>query len=121
MRFWNRRETELEREIAHHLHYLAAEYERQGHSREEALRLAKREFGGAEQVKEQCRDERRWAWMNGLRQDLDLRHAHDAQDAGGDGRGGAVAGARHRREHGDRVADGRGAVAQACRCRIRNN
>ena len=68
--FWNRRETELEREIAHHLHYLAAEYERQGHSREEALRLAKREFGGADQVKESCRDERRWAWMNGLRQDL---------------------------------------------------
>ena len=45
--FWNRRETELEREIAHHLHHLAAEYERQGHSREEALRLAKREFGGS--------------------------------------------------------------------------
>ena len=25
---------------------------------------------GGEQVKEQCRDERRWAWMPGLRQDV---------------------------------------------------
>ena len=32
--------------------------------------MAKREFGGREQVKEQCRDERRWAWTAGLRQDV---------------------------------------------------
>jgi hypothetical protein len=68
--FRNRRESELEREIAHHLHHLAAEYERQGYCREDALRMAKREFGGSAQVKEQCREERPWAWMNGLRQDL---------------------------------------------------
>ncbi|MCW5963545.1 MAG: ABC transporter permease [Bryobacterales bacterium] len=67
---WKRSEDELEREIAHHLYQLAAEYERQGHSREEALRLARREFGYSGQVKEQCRDERRWAWMSGLRQDI---------------------------------------------------
>ena len=71
MRFpWNRAESELERELTHHLHELTAEYERQGHSHEEALRMAKREFGGSEQVKEQCRDERRWAWTAGLRQDV---------------------------------------------------
>jgi predicted permease len=68
--FRDRAETELEREIAHHLHHLAAEYERQGHPREEALRLARREFGGSTQVKESCRDERRGAWMNGLWQDI---------------------------------------------------
>lgn len=68
--FWKRRESELEREVAHHLHQLAAEYERQGHSREEARRLANREFGGATQVQERCREERRWAWMTGLRQDI---------------------------------------------------
>src|ERR1700682_3752957 len=67
---WNRAETDLERELAHHLHELTAEYKRQGHSHEEALRMAKREFGGSEQVKEQCRDERRWAWISGLRQDI---------------------------------------------------
>src|ERR1039457_3410705 len=71
MRFpWNRMETELERELAHHLHELTAEFERQGHSHAEAMRMAKREFGGGEQVKERCRDERRWAWMSGLRQDF---------------------------------------------------
>src|SRR5467141_4855690 len=71
MRFpWNRTETDLARELAHHLHELTTEYQRQGHSHEDALRMAKREFGGSEQVKEQCRDERRWAWMQGLRQDV---------------------------------------------------
>ena len=63
-------EAELKRELAHHLHQLAAEFERQGHSHEEAMWMAKREFGGSEQVKERCRDERRWAWMSGIRQDF---------------------------------------------------
>ena len=73
MRFpGNRAETDLERELAHHLHQLTAEFERRGHSREEAIRMAKREFGGAAQVKERCRDERRWAWMTGIRQDIAL-------------------------------------------------
>jgi predicted permease len=63
-------ETDLQRELAHHLHELTAEYERRGHSHEEAMKMAKREFGGSEQVKERCRDERRWAWMSGIRQDF---------------------------------------------------
>jgi predicted permease len=71
MRFpWNRMETDLQRELAHHLHELTAEFERRGHSHQDAVRRAKREFGGAEQVKERCRDERRWAWMSGIRQDF---------------------------------------------------
>jgi predicted permease len=70
MRFWKRAEIELEREVAHHLHHLAAAYERQGYSRQEALRMACREFGGAEQIKERCRDERRFAWLTGFRQDI---------------------------------------------------
>lgn len=67
---WNRMEADLKRELAHHLHELTTEYERRGHSHEEAMWMAKREFGGSEQVKERCRDERRWAWMSGIRQDL---------------------------------------------------
>lgn len=70
MRFRKKADAELEREIAHHVHHLAAEYERQGYSRQEALLMARREFGGAEQVKEQCRDEWRFAWFTGLRQDV---------------------------------------------------
>jgi predicted permease len=67
---WNRAETELKRELAHHLHELTAEYERRGHSHEEAICMARREFGGSEQIKERCRDERRWAWASGIRQDV---------------------------------------------------
>ncbi len=67
---WQRMERDLKREIAHHLHELTAEYERRGHSHADAVRMAKREFGGSEQVKERCRDERRWAWMSGIRQDV---------------------------------------------------
>ncbi len=70
MRFWKRAEMELDREMAHHLHHLAAEYERQGYSRREALQMARREFGGAEQFKEACRDQRRWAWLTGFHRDI---------------------------------------------------
>jgi predicted permease len=71
MRFpWKRAESDLEREIAHHLHRLTVEYERQGYPYADAIRLAKREFGGREQTKERCRDESRWAWFNGLQQDI---------------------------------------------------
>ena len=41
MRFpWDRMETDLKRELAHHLYQLTAEYERRGHSYEEAARMA---------------------------------------------------------------------------------
>src|SRR5882757_2542655 len=65
-----RSDADLKRELAHHLHELTAEYERQGYSREEAMWMAKREFGGSEQVKEKCRDERRWKWMSGIWKDV---------------------------------------------------
>jgi predicted permease len=67
---WKRAESQLNREIAHHLQQLTAEYLRQGYSAEDAARQARRDFGGAEQFKEQCRDERRFAWFTGLRQDV---------------------------------------------------
>jgi predicted permease len=69
---WNRMEAELKRELDHHLHQLTAEFERRGYSHQQAVLMARREFGGSEQVKESCRDQRRWAWMTGLRQDLAL-------------------------------------------------
>src|SRR6185312_6849363 len=67
---WNKAESQLNREIAYHLQQLTDEYLRQGYSPEEAARQARKEFGGAEQFKEQCRDERRFAWLTGLRQDI---------------------------------------------------
>lgn len=67
---WNRNEADLDREIRHHLHELAAEYQRQGYTSAEARRMARRQFGGPEQIKEECRDESRWAFWTGFRQDV---------------------------------------------------
>jgi predicted permease len=67
---WKKAESELEREMRYHLESLADGFERQDLSREEAMRRARREFGGVEQVKEQCRDERRWQPLAQLAQDL---------------------------------------------------
>jgi predicted permease len=71
MRFrWKQSESDLNGEVSHHLHHLTAEYIRQGHTPQEAERLAHKEFGGPEQFKERCRDERRFAWLTGFRQDI---------------------------------------------------
>jgi predicted permease len=65
-----RAEADLEREIAHHLHELAAAYERQGYSPEEARRMAARTFGNTGQVKEDVRDEWWSAWLHSVWQDI---------------------------------------------------
>jgi predicted permease len=67
---WNRKESDLEREVRYHLESLAESFERQGLSRAEAMARARREFGGVEQVKEECRDERRWRPAFQLGQDI---------------------------------------------------
>jgi predicted permease len=67
---WKREETELDREVQYHLDRLVEQFEREGLSPRDARRKAKKEFGGVEQVKEQCRDESTWSWATGLRQDV---------------------------------------------------
>jgi predicted permease len=67
---WTRENTDLDREVEHHLAELTDHFLRAGHSPKEARRLARRAFGGVEQIKEQCRDESPWAWLTGLRQDI---------------------------------------------------
>jgi len=53
-----RRRRELDDEVAFHLEMLYQEYLRAGMSPEEARRAARRAFGGVDQVKEECRDQR---------------------------------------------------------------
>jgi predicted permease len=67
---WTRERAELDREVAFHLEALADGFEKDGMSRAEALQRARKEFGGVEQVKEQCGDESRWAWVVQVLQDL---------------------------------------------------
>jgi predicted permease len=63
-------EVELEKELGFHLDQHAADLVAQGHSPEEARRLARIALGGPEQVKESCRDARGTAWLEDLAQDV---------------------------------------------------
>lgn len=67
---WNKAEPDLDREVQHHLEALADAYERQGLSRQEALRQARAEFGGVDKAKEECRDIRWWSWLAQVQQDV---------------------------------------------------
>ncbi|MGC4055972.1 MAG: ABC transporter permease [Paludibaculum sp.] len=67
---WTRKESDLEREVRYHLEALAEGFEREGLSPAEAMLRARREFGGVELYKEQCRDERGWQPLTQLWQDL---------------------------------------------------
>ena len=59
-RLWNRRrlERELDKEVRFHVEGRVDDLVKQGVEPVEARRRAALEFGGAEQVKEACRDER---------------------------------------------------------------
>jgi putative ABC transport system permease protein len=63
-------EDALADEITEHLELLAAEHRRRGLSAAEARVAARRDFGGIDQTKEHVRDQRGFAWLDALRQDL---------------------------------------------------
>jgi putative ABC transport system permease protein len=64
-----RRDQELDDEVRFHLDMTAEKYQRGGMSADEALRAARREFGGVMQVKEAYRDQRGLPWVETLIQD----------------------------------------------------
>src|SRR5579863_68914 len=65
-----RMEEQLEKELRFHLEQHTAELIARGRSPREARRQARLFLGGAEQVKEQCRDARGTRWLDDLLQDL---------------------------------------------------
>ncbi|MBI1354002.1 MAG: FtsX-like permease family protein [Acidobacteria bacterium] len=65
-----RREEDLDAEIRFHLEQQVDDLRRQGLSEQEARRRARREFGGVELAKEECRDERPLRWLADLVRDL---------------------------------------------------
>ena len=76
-RFWStirrsRREEELQAEVEFHLQTLADEYRKRGLSEKEAQLAAKREFGGAEQMKEVYRERRGFPLLESMWQDVKL-------------------------------------------------
>jgi putative ABC transport system permease protein len=65
-----RAERELEEEIRNHFEFEVAQHLAAGRTLDEARAAARRAFGGAEQVKEACRDTRRVAFLSHAVQDL---------------------------------------------------
>jgi predicted permease len=63
-------EHELDDELRFHVEHAAAAYERQGMSHDAALRRARLEFGGIEQMKEASRDVRGTARLESIARDL---------------------------------------------------
>ena len=63
-------ERELDAELRFHIEHEAAKYEREGMSQEAAVRRARLEFGGVEQVKEASRDVRGIARLESIGRDL---------------------------------------------------
>jgi hypothetical protein len=66
---WRRAEAQLSSELRYHLDKLTEEYVAAGMSPEAARRRALQEFGGIEQVKEDCRDIR-GRWLEDLVKDV---------------------------------------------------
>ena len=66
----NRLENELDAELREHFDRLVADFKARGSSEAEALRRARLEFGGIDQVKEACRDERGTRWVDETFQDI---------------------------------------------------
>ncbi len=76
MTWWNRLrrrnmlEDQLERELSFHLEQHVSDLIASGHNPEDALRLARLELGGPQQVKEQCRDARGTRWLEDFFHDV---------------------------------------------------
>lgn len=68
----HRADPDLEEELRIHFDMLVEEAERQGHSRAEALHLARLRAGGAPQAMEQLRDQRGWPWLDDVIRDGQL-------------------------------------------------
>src|ERR1017187_874053 len=65
-----RLESDLEKELRFHFETQVAEKMRSGISESEARRLTRLEFGGIEQIKENCRESRGTLWIESLVQDV---------------------------------------------------
>src|SRR6266567_9322870 len=63
-------EAQLDEELRAHLEQQAEKYVKSGMPREEAVRRARLELGGVDQVREECRDARGVSFIETLLQDV---------------------------------------------------
>ena len=71
-RFWRRKKLEhdLGKELQFHIAERVSAFKSMGLSEDEARRKVRQEFGGMEQVKEECREARGTLWLESTIQDL---------------------------------------------------
>ena len=93
-------ESELDDELRFHLERQIAKYVKSGISEGEATRRARLEFGGIDQVKDECRDARGISFVETLAQDA-LRRSNPASFTCVHRLCRPDAGARHWRQHRD--------------------
>ena len=104
---------DLDDELAFHREMLEAELRRAGLDPEAARREAALRLGGSAQIAERTRDQRDAAGAGVVPAGHALRRPHARRAPGVHRRGGADAGARHRRHHRDLQHRQRGAAAAA--------
>src|ERR1700691_5004949 len=63
-------ESDLDKELRFHFEAQVADKMRSGIPESEALRLTRLEFGGVEQIKEDCRECRGTLWLESIVQDI---------------------------------------------------
>src|SRR5581483_7763243 len=63
-------EADLDKELRFHFESQVADKVRTGISESEARRLTRLEFGGIEQIKEDCRERRGTLWLESILQDI---------------------------------------------------
>src|SRR6202790_4351998 len=68
--FRERLEADLDKELRFHFESQVADKVRSGTPESEARRLTRLEFGGIEQIKEDCRERRGTMWLESLLQDV---------------------------------------------------
>ena len=108
-----RLEADLDKELRFHFESQVADKVRSGIPESEARRLTRIEFGGIEQIKEDCRERRGTMWLESLLQDVRYALRQLRKVAWLYATGGADTGAGHRRNHGDLHARAAGDVAIA--------
>src|SRR6185436_2616443 len=65
----NKLESDLDKELRYHVERRVADLIADGVSKQEAARRARLEFGGADVIKEECRDARGTRWVEDFAQD----------------------------------------------------
>ena len=109
----NRSDADFSEEIRAHIQIEADRLVEEGMSREQAIDAARRAFGNVTQSSERFYEASRWMWLDHLARDVRFAWRQMKSSPLSTATMIVVAGARHRRQHGDLFACRPGAAARA--------